>query len=362
MPPTGLSAPTIVGRSEDLLSSDRFSKSCVGIVVLNFNGTDDTLECLESLEPLNAKNVLIWVVDNGSKEDPTERIAARFKWCVVARSPTNEGWAGGNNIGIRLAMQAKCDWVMLLNNDTKVSLSIVSRLLDAAALDNQVGIIGPMINEWAAPDSVQTAASLFNRQGSDYIFQSAGTEANSNHLPTVMATDVVNGCCMMIRADVVGKIGLIDERFYLVHEESDFCLRAKKAGFRCGVLTESHVWHKHSVTFSRDPSPLQRYYGSRNSWLLTKKHSDLPNIRGRWSTRKLLLRHAWWMINVELESGSPQSARAVVDGVFDAWFGRFGRRQDRRRPVAAVTSRAIFGLVKLRNFLQGHPERDVSVK
>src|SRR5437764_748752 len=82
--------------------------------------------------------------------------------------------------------------------------------------------------------------------------------------PAAPEVDIVNGCCMMVRAEVFARVGLVDERFFLVHEESDLCLRARRAGFRCGVFGEALVWHKGSSAFARTGKRLQRYYDTRN--------------------------------------------------------------------------------------------------
>lgn len=321
-------------------------QSRVGIVVLNYNGLPDTLECLASLEPVRGNgDVRIWVVDNDSAIDPRAAIGKAYPWCEVVRSDENQGWAGGNNIGIRMALKADCQWVMLLNNDTRVSPDIIGRLLAAVDSDPSVGVVGPLIHEWDPPERVQTAACFFNRPEHDGMLQSVAASDHRTDPPSTVDTDIVNGCCMMIRADVIRKIGEVDERFFLIHEESDFCLRVKQAGFACRVLSEGHVWHKHSVTFGRDPSPLQRYYSARNAWLLTRKHAKFPATRGRWSSFWLLLRHGWYMIDHDIQSGRPDAARAVIVGTLDAWTGRFGRRPERsRRFLSAVASLAIKAL------------------
>lgn len=329
------------------------ASSRVGIVVLHYNGLDDTLECLESLRPVHSERTPVWVVDNASDEDPREAIRTRFPWCRIVRNPINGGWAGGNNYGIRYALKERCDWVLLLNNDTRVDSSLVDRLTEAAGRDDRIGVIGPLINEWDPVDKVQTAACFFNRSGHDGMLQPVDGDPCSEGESRLMSTDIVNGCCMMIRSSVIEQIGEIDERFFLVHEESDFCLRAKSAGFSCQVLVESLVWHKHSVTFGRDPSPLQRYYGSRNAWLLIGKHRHFPGVRGRWASCQMLLRHAWYLIDHDLESGRDTAARAVVDGTADAWVGRFGPKGRHRRPLAWTVSRILFPLARCRQRFRG---------
>ena len=337
--------------------------SKVGIVVLHYNGLDDTLECLESLDPVRSEEVIVWVVDNASADDPSAAIVDRFPWCRLQQNPTNEGWAGGNNAGIRLALEAGCDWVMLLNNDTRVSSRIVERLLVAASGDDRLGVIGPLINEWDPPDQVQTACCFFNPAGRPAMLDSRMAATASDMTagstpPVTLPTDIVNGCCMMIRADVIGRVGMIDEAFFLVHEESDFCLRVIESGYRCGVIAESHVWHKHSASFGREVSPVQRYFSSRNSWRLVNKHAAWPGGKSWWTSRRMLLWHSWHLVDHELERGNTGAARAVIDGVADAWLGRFGPRPPRRRPLAWGVHATLRLLSKLRSKLQWRQARE----
>src|SRR5208337_2481721 len=104
------------------------------------------------------------------------------------------------------------------------------------------------------------------------FFERIAVPIESVDPPRVASFEIVNGCCMMIARRVFDQIGLIDERFFLIHEESDFCLRARQAGFECGILAEPLVWHKHSSTFNRTGMSLQRYYDARNLYLLLRKH------------------------------------------------------------------------------------------
>ena len=132
-----------------------------------------------------------------------------------------------------------------------------------------------------------TDGVVFNEPKEPGFFQRKTVQLVDAAIPPITAVDIVNGCCMLIRAEVFERIGLIDERFFLVHEESDLCLRARRAGFRLGVLGEALVWHKGSSAFARTGKRLQRYYDTRNLCLLLGKHALRPGGRGparsRWA-------------------------------------------------------------------------------
>lgn len=296
----------------------------VVIVLLNYNGLEDTRICLNSIEQINTRPLQVIVVDNASQDDPSEILKREFPWCVVVRSGNNEGWAGGNNIGIRYALDVGAEFIILLNNDTIVSDEIVTRLVDAAHANPEFGIIGPVINEMSHPDQVQTDGCLFNRPEAFGFFQRKVVSLNRSTPPTVTEVDIVNGCCMMISKRVFDTIGLIDERFFLIHEESDFCLRAHEAGFCCGVIGESLVWHKHSASFVRAGNWRQRYYDTRNLFLLLRKHPSTSFRRSKTGSWLAYFKYIYYCYCLEREQQSELGARAVVQGFCDALYGRLG--------------------------------------
>ena len=137
---------------------------------------------------------------------------------------------------------------------------------------------------------------------------------------------------MMIRTEVFQRIGLIDERFFLIHEESDFCLRARQRGYRCGVLGKSLVWHKGSTSFKRSGKRLQRYYDTRNLYLLLTKHARSHREgRGLLGSLRNYVKYAYYRYTIERENDSREAADAVLDGLWDALARRFGPLGQQRR-------------------------------
>jgi hypothetical protein len=301
----------------------------VWIVPVNYNGTDDTRKCLRSLESLTTPaNVVL--VDNASQPDDSETLAAEFPWVHIVRNSANLGWSGGNNTGIRYALERNADFVILLNNDTTVAPNIVSRLLAAFASHPQFGVIGPVIRYMDEPDVVMTDGVTFNPPGFPGFFARKVVPERETNPPSVDDTDIVNGCCMMVRADVFRRVGLIDDRFFLIHEEADFCLRVKRAGFPCGVLAEPLVWHKGSTAFKRAGKKWQRYYDTRNLALLVRNHRHASG-RGMLSAYATYLRYAYHRYCHECESQQTQAANAVLEGMFDAATRRTGAYRERNR-------------------------------
>src|SRR5262249_58110863 len=212
---------------------------------------------------------LVVGVDNASADDPCAALRAEFPWTRVIRNRVNGGWAGGNNVGIRAA---DADWVVLLNNDTVAAPDLAHRLLRAAEAHPRYAVLGPVIRTLEPPHEVMTDGAAFNRPGEPGFFPRREVPPTRTDPPTVAEVDVVNGCCLMTSAAALRRVGPIDERFFLVHEESDYCLRVRRAGWRCGVVAEALVWHKGSQSFARSGKRWQRYYDARNLLLLLHKH------------------------------------------------------------------------------------------
>jgi len=309
------------------------------VVLLNFEGLEDTLKCLESLARQTVTGAQLIVVDNASRQDPSA-VADLYPKCLLLRRRENGGWAGGNNTGIRAALSAGSRQVVLLNNDTVVAPNFVERLCAASAAHPEYGVLGPLIFSLNRPDELMTAGCRFNRANGTGFFQHQEVPVTIAEPPVARATDVVNGCCMMIQAAVFERIGLMDEQFFLVHEESDFCLRARKAGFLCGILAEPLVWHKGSSAFSRTGKHLQRYYDARNLCRLLRKHSSphpgrrLP-LRSFWE----YLKYVYYRYCIEREHGQDVAADGVLEGLCDALAGRYGCFVSHARPGLSALRR-----------------------
>jgi GT2 family glycosyltransferase len=300
------------------------------IVVVNYNGLDDTVRCLRSLAG-QTRPARVVLVDNASATDPTAELAREFPAVDFVRNAVNGGWAGGNNSGIRHALERGAGLVVLLNNDTVVAADFVARLQAAAAAHTVFGVLGPVIRFLDPPHEVMTDGVVFNAVARPGFFHRKEVPLVDAEVPAVTEVDIVNGCCMLVRAEVFAKVGLIDERFFLVHEESDFCLRARRAGFRLGVLGEALVWHKGSSAFGRTGKRLQRYYDTRNLCLLLGKHALRPGGRGPVQSRWEFLKYSYYRYSIERAAGKVDAADAVLEGLCDALSRYFGPYAARRR-------------------------------
>jgi GT2 family glycosyltransferase len=320
----------------------------IWVVVLTYNGLDDTRKCLTSVAPLVRPGVRILLVDNGSTDSTHELVSREFPWCDVLRLAANVGPAGGNNAGIKRALDAGAQWIVLLNNDTTVAPGLVDRLEEAAAAHPEFGILGPVIYYMFEPDIVMTDGCMFNAPGYNGFFQRLEVPLRWSAPPAVVPVDVVNGCCMMVRRDVFERLGAFDQTMFIYHDETDFCLRAAAAGARCGVIDHALIWHKGSSTMKTAGKPMARYFDARNLLYVLRRHRGAKGHGRSWfDTMATYARYVYYRFCLELEEGYPAAAHGVLEGVADGLTGRMGPYVKSRRLLVPVI-RIAFELLRLR--------------
>lgn len=245
----------------------------VSIIILNWNGWKDTIDCLESLEKINYPNCEIIVVDNGSTDGSLERIKnheSRIKFKIV-ENKENLGFSGGNNVGIKYAMESRADYVLLLNNDTLVEPDFLSELVKIGESDKKIGLVGPKIYFYP-PDKPARAwfcggkINWLKTRGS-HLKCGSPEESESPKI-----SDYLTGCCLLIKREVIEKIGGLGEEYFLYYEDTDYCLRARKLGWQCVYAPNAVIWHKVSQS-SKEFSPSYIYYHTRNGLMLARKNN-----------------------------------------------------------------------------------------
>jgi hypothetical protein len=248
----------------------------IGIILLNWNGKKDTLECLESLSKLTYPKFFIVVVDNHSSDDSPSAIAKAFPDVLLIQNGDNLGFAGGNNIGITVALEKGADFVFLLNNDTIVDPHILEALLKATEDHSDGGIFGAKILQYHHPDLLDHLGGNWNPKKGDFSYIGGNKPSTFVYDKSL---DYVCGCALFCRKEVIEQIGVLDPRFFLLWEESDFCFRAKKANWKSYTVDNALVWHKGSASFSGG-RPQMYYFWWRNRLLWIEKNLSPKERRG----------------------------------------------------------------------------------
>jgi len=239
------------------------------IILLNWNGLSDTLECLASLQHLDYPNYKVIVVDNGSTDDSVGVIRKQFSDATLVENEENLGFTGGNNVGLRHALAQGADYALLLNNDTEVKPDFLRHLVTAAEADPAIGIAGPTIYYYEQPDLIWSAGGSIDwRRGqTQMVGLNAPDVGQFGAAPREV--DFVTGCAMLVNRAVMEQTGLLDERFFAYYEEAEWCVRAQRAGFKIVHVPQAGLWHKITPECRAD-SPVVHYYMTRNRLLFLK--------------------------------------------------------------------------------------------
>jgi len=292
--------------------------SRVSIIILNWNGWKDTIECLESLYQINYSNFDVIVVDNDSHDESLEKIRnyasgninikSEFfeynysnkpikileytrneyenskgeinffklpsKRLFLIKNDANYGFAEGNNIGIRYAFNdLNPNYILLLNNDTVVDKDFLEELVNIGETNTDIGIIGPKIYYYDEQNTIWCVGGKIDWKFARGLHVGIN-EVDNGQYNEMREFDYVSGSALLIKREVVDGIGLLDKQFFLYFEESDWALRASQKEYRSVYAPEAKVWHKVSKSGGGLSKETGLYYITRNRWLFMKKWAN----------------------------------------------------------------------------------------
>lgn len=274
-------------------------KKSVAVVILSYNGLGSTLECIETVAKAGGPDfrVTTIVVDNASTDGSPEALSRLNNIDLIA-SNKNLGYSGGMNLGINAAMKRNSDYIILLNNDTYVDPNFINNLLQGA---RSADILSPKI--YFAP-GFEFHKNRYKKSDLGKVIWYAGGKIDwDNVIGIHMDVDEVDhgqfpqkdvslatGCCMMISSEVIKRIGMLNEKYFLYLEDMDFCHRATLAGFKIMFAPNAVVWHKNASSAGGSGSKLQDYYITRNRLIFGFKYAKLrtklallKSIAAQWS-------------------------------------------------------------------------------
>ena len=295
----------------------------VFIVILNFNGWQNTAECLKSILNLDVpRGVTVEpiVIDNASSDSSIRKIKEEFPKLIMIENQTNMGFTGGNNEGMRFALAGGADLVMLLNNDTIVHSDLVKNLLEPLDHDNVGGVVpkiyfekGYEFHKNRYKDQERGKAIWYAGGKMDWenlIGENIGVdEVDHGQFNVRTETELATGCCFLIRSDVLKNVGMFDDRYFLYYEDADLSERIKKAGYKILYEPKAILWHKNAES-SGVGSELHDYYITRNRLLFGMKYASIR-------TKVALVRESLKL----LRTGRKWQRK----GVRDFYLRRFGR-------------------------------------
>lgn len=285
-------------------------------IVLTRDGVADALECLSSLSRLDCRSCRTLVVDNGSSDSTMGIVRNEFPNVDVIQNGCNLGFSGGNNVGIEYALQHDADYIFLLNNDTAIESNALSQLLQTATNDPQIGILCPTVTSYFNGFKHYVGARIYWDKG-----VAVEVERSPDGLPLVIDTDYAPGCALLVRSEVVRKIGLLDPAYFAYYEDVDWSVRCKRAGYRVVAVPQARVYHKGTMDQQTRKPPGASFYLWRNRFLFMRRHAGLRH----WPPfLKHYIRKSLELYQSLALAGDDESAEAVLDGCWAGMLGRYG--------------------------------------
>ncbi|MEN3052324.1 MAG: glycosyltransferase family 2 protein [Candidatus Methanosuratincola petrocarbonis] len=296
-------------------------KPRVCIIILNWNGWEDTIECLESLYRITYPNYDIIIVDNNSKDNSVEKIieyadiafetkTKSFK-CNLSNVPIkvfeineyeakkgifdlpfyetykskqrmiliknrhNYGYSGGNNGAIKFALSVlNPKYILILNNDTVVDEKVLIELVEVGESNKKAGIMGPTVYhyDYKRKKMIQSAGvKIYWYTGKQKMIRS--NEIDCGQYEETYEVDYVSGCAIFAKSELFQKIGYFDTSYFAYWEETEWCIRASKAGYKVLCVPKAKIWHKGGSS-SKKVSGLTQYYLTRNKFWFMRRHAS----------------------------------------------------------------------------------------
>lgn len=272
----------------------------VDVVVLNWNGWQDTLACLASLARLDYPDFHLLVVDNGSTDGSVGKIREAMPSVELLQTGANLGFGGGCNAGMRHALAGGAEYVWLVNSDATVDSAALSALVRVAEENPALGSVGSVLHEADKPEVIQL-------WGGGRVNLWLG---QSRHQLSPALPDFISGASVLLRRAALQDVGLFDDKtFFMYWEDTDLAFRLRGAGWQLAVADESRIWHKQSATLGKG-SPLLDQYFTQSGVRFFRRHAPLPFI----PISFMLLR----MLAKRLAIGDMGRIRAVLKGFWAA--------------------------------------------
>jgi hypothetical protein len=296
------------------------------IVVLSWNGRDDTLACLASIEAIAWPSLDVLCVDNGSEDGSPTAVRERFPAVTLIENGENLGYAGGNNVGLRAAFERGADWVLLVNNDATLAPDAVRELDTVARARPRAGVLGGKVLFADPPDTVWFAGQRFNA-ALGYSGRPRGyRRPDGPRYDGIEVVDRVVGACMAVSRALVDEVGLLDEELFAYVEDVDWALRARAAGYEVLLVPNARAWHRVAASSGGESaSTTSMYYGVRNTIVVSERYRPLPI--GLREARRFVVAGSFAARAVLGNARGPM-LRAVLEGARDARRGTLGKRPE----------------------------------
>lgn len=307
----------------------------VMIIILNWNKYEDTLACLDSIYNMDYSNYEVLVIDNGSENDSVKAINQRFPKIRILQNEMNIGYTGGSNQGIYIALNENADYVWLLNADTVVSIDSLTLLVKSASESLDIAMVSPAIYYFDAKSLGQFFGSIVIWNEGKLI---VAHDLTANDL--LEFTEGPNTClwgtALLIKISIIKKIGLLDEDFFAYYEDTEYSLRAIRAGYRNKVELSARIYHKTPVPNIGKVTRKEHYY-----YYMTRNEYLLWSRIGTSYLKRTILRRAILLAAECKSKGSFEHSKACIQGAIDGIRGKRGRWEKKGNIFVSIITKVI---------------------
>lgn len=286
----------------------------IAVIIVAWNNYIDTKECIKSILDQRLVETKIFLVDNGSIDDPLVALCNEYPEISYIRSESNLGFAAGYNMGLREALVGDFNYFLIINNDTRADQFMLNELL-VGMKDENVGLTAPLIYYYDAPNRVWSSGGMFN----NFLLMPLDSHNKKIQISCPTKRTFVSGCCYLLKRDLLEQVGLFDERFFLYFEDLDFCKRINESNWKMIVIPAARLWHKIAQSSGGQDSKRERYHYGLSSGIYFRKHikvfNAIPVILFRLgsalkTTVKLLLR------------GEIKVMQSYLKGLYLGWIAK----------------------------------------
>ncbi|NFH70315.1 glycosyltransferase family 2 protein [Clostridium botulinum] len=243
----------------------------VYIILVNYNGLNDTIECLNSIQKSNYKNYKVLIIDNNSPDKSGIELKKRFSQYEFILNEENLGFAKANNLGYQYALKKKAEYILLLNNDTIIDSDMINELISNS---NKNTITVPKMYYYNSDILWYAGGKISINKGTAYHL--GEKKKDCKKFSEKMQVSFATGCCMLIHKDILKEIGLFDEAYFMYCEDFDFSLKLQKKSKIIIFSPKAKLWHKVNAS-TKNNSNISKYYLTRNRFYLLKKHKNYFN-------------------------------------------------------------------------------------
>ena len=283
------------------------------IILINYNGYKDTIECVQSLKKINYKNFKIVIVDNASTNDSIVHLN-KLDDCTIIESKNNLGFAGGNNLGIKYAIKNLADYVLLLNNDTVVENDFLDKMIKTFSVNEEIGVVGCKIKYYTQKNVIWYGGGRIN--WFKFIGEHYGMkEIDKGQYDEKQEIDFMTGCCMLISREAIEKVGVLTEDYFMYFEDVDYCVKVRQAGFKIYYNPEAVIYHKVGFASGGEESPFSIKWCTRNRLVFMNRYKDVVGVKNYflsllyfYSTR--LIKIFGYIFKFDMEK-----AIAIIEGI-----------------------------------------------